>query len=130
LATTNKGTLATNKGAEQTTTAEVDLAGTTVTVRRPTEEQLVVWQAVAIDAKDMRAGDNEAAARFVRRAMRICQTLIADEAGREWLYDAMLDGRLTLRDAMRLPELAVEAFGMDQAPAPANGPPPRARRRR
>lgn len=108
----------------------VDFYGRQIHVKRPTAEQIAVWQRVAkrFAAVDKDTMTNEAAMRSLDQAMRVVESTLADPEDMEWLEDQLLSGVLRLDQVMDIIGLVTDAWN-DNTAAPTNGPAPRARRR-
>lgn len=127
--TTRKTATAPRETVEAADTRPVDFYGREIQVRRPTVEQVAVWQRVAkrFGGLDKDAMDTMAAMRALDQALRIIESVLAEE-DMDWLEDQLMSGLLKLDKAMEVLGLAAAAW-REEAPAPKTGPAPRARRR-
>lgn len=110
---------------------QVSFGGRDLTVSMPTPEQLAVWQRTAkrMTGVDTANLTGEEAMKLLDRGLRVIQSVLPDEADREWLEDELLDGNLTLEAAAGIVTKAVAAHNTNgKAAAPTAGPVKKARR--
>lgn len=114
----------------------IEFRGRTMPVRFPTAEQLTVWNRTARRASEISGRDitNQEAATLLDRVLRIIQSVLDEQADRDWVEDQLLDGGLTLAGdggATDIISMTVELMrGQAEADAPTTGPAAKARRRR
>lgn len=120
--------------------AVIAFEGRELTVRRPAPEQLGVWSRTAGRLNKVRdaAGamtkeqQGQEAAKLLGLAIKIIESVLVEEADKEWLEDRMLaggKGGLKLERASDIITLTVTEFNQTRAAAPTTGPVPKARRR-
>lgn len=110
----------------------VDFYGRQIQAKRPTPEQVAVWQRVAkrFAAIDKDTMTNDSAMRSLDQAMRVVESTLADPDDMEWLEDQLLSGLMRLDQVVGIIGLVADAWNDNTAAAaPTNGPAPKARRR-
>lgn len=92
---------------EANTTAELDFHGRLVTVKMPTSEQLVMYRRLSREFQDLaRNGADkipmDQALRQLDRAIRLIQSVLADQDDKDWVEEQLLEGNLQLSDCTGL----------------------------
>jgi hypothetical protein len=113
-------------------TRPITFTGRTMKVREPTPEQIIVWNLLRRQVRDMEAaGDtperNRLALDVLTTGTEILQGLMVDQDDQGWLLTQFARARLTLQEAMGIMSATVDAFATE--PASPNGAQPKARRR-
>lgn len=93
-------------------TETVTFRGRTMNVVQPAAEQLVVWQLTQkrLENLDPATATNQQAATLIGRALRVIQSVLADDADKDWVEDQILDKTLNLTGAMPIITTALTMF--------------------
>ena len=100
----------------------VPIKGREIAVKKPTEDQILVWHRVLskFDQLGKHVDDADQLNRLLNKLDMIMTSLIINKEDAEWLEDAQLLGEVSLREAGRLVEEALEAYGDEIGDQPAN----------
>lgn len=93
---------------------EITFRDRVLLVKLPTPEQVLVWKRTMTQVEAMEkdpATDGYAMMRLIDRTRRIIDSVLVNEADKEWLDDLMLDGKLPLNEACQVVIMGMEAFG-------------------
>lgn len=143
-----------DNGGQPGPTGMITFRGRVMAFQRPSPDQLAVWKMIADRAQrigrdlatpkpcpdcqgkgcDECQGTGSAHTvtifKLFNRAMAIVSSVLLDEADKDWLEDELIAGRVDVRAASEIVNLAVAAMVASKPAAPTTGPAPKARRRR
>lgn len=93
-------------------TETVTFRGRTMKAVQPEPEQLVVWQLTQkrLENLDPATATNQQVATLIGRALRVIQSVLADDADKDWIEDQILDKTLNLTGAMPIITTALTMF--------------------
>lgn len=118
-------------------TETVTFRGRTMKVVQPEPEQLVVWQLTVRRLEGIESvTTTEQATTLIGRALRVIQSVLANDVDRDWVEDQILDKKLDLTGAVPIVITALTMFNEKRTAAQGNNPaaagkkPGTARRRR
>lgn len=145
-----------NGGAPAAAAGTITFRGRVMAYRRPTSDQLAVWKMLADRAQSVvrematpkpcptckgsgcetcegtGSAHTAAVLKLFKRTVTIINSVMVDEADRDWLEDELIAGKLDLLAASEIVNLTVAQLVASQQPAaaPRHGPLSKARRRR
>lgn len=90
----------------------IQFEGREIYVRLPRPEQLLVWQRTVrqLQKADTASFTGTEAMQALERARRIIDSVLANQADKDWLDDELLDGTFGLREASQIITMTVEAY--------------------
>jgi hypothetical protein len=97
----------------------VTLKGRTIEVRRPTDEQLFAWDHILrrMEAIGSNIQNLEQARKLIAKCETIINSVIVNEADRDWIEDGRLGGTITLHDAGSIVIDALKMYQPEEKPA-------------
>ena len=93
---------------------EITFRDRVLLIKLPTPEQVLVWKRTLTQVEALEeapAKDGYALMRMIDRTRRIIDSVLVNDADKEWLDDLMLDGKLPLNEAVQVVIKGMEAFG-------------------
>lgn len=94
---------------------EIDFRGRKLWVRLPGPEQLLVWKRTLSKLQNMETSDwtGDQVMAALERTRKIIDSLLINEADKDWLDDQMLESQVGLLETAHIIQLATEAFQVD-----------------
>lgn len=107
----------------------VSFQGRDVKVKLPTPEQLLAWERLLgkLEKVSKEAATVDSLKTILNRVTRIIDSVVVEEADREWLEDGRMDGTVTIENASQIVLDALKAY--EEAGETPAGPMNRAARR-
>ena len=100
----------------------VTVAGREIAVKKPTQDQILVWHRVLakLERDGQRVQEASELSRLLEKLDMILTALIVDKADAEWLENAQLLGEITLEQAGEVVTGALEAYEDELKPEAPN----------
>lgn len=104
--------------AEQMPTTEIKFAGRMMAVRAPDPGQMLVWKRTLTRLQEANVTEWTGAQvlNALERLRIIIDSLLLDEADKDWLDDQLLRNKIGFKDLGQIPTLAAEAVSKLTAP--------------